>query len=889
MIKLEISPYDGQPARVFPLTQGRICVGGNPDCDLVIDSGIVSGEHAEILVAEDETVTVVDLGSTNGTYINGEGINRGTLKAGDKVRFGNVDAVLRETQYPRKSQQAEASVFESSAISRAKLAMENQKKGLASGASDLVRVDSGAVRAAAAGQIPISESDQSLVPRAPDTVPAVSQPAALLPATDESRPDAEALRQAQEIVEVQELELKRITEAFEMLSRERQQQDAELAGNRAHIEKLQNELSAADGKSASMAALQQELDRVRAKAENESALQAKLSDYQESFQELEGQLNQKSEALQELQQRFEAQQIDSQSTDVALDELREKLERAVSDRRELDAQLAEKSDRAQALGSEVEMLQSRLEDLTATLRDSGDQSDFEVEINKHIASEEALKARIAELESRGEKRAQAEQSLRDQLAEAQATIEAQAVEETDSSRREAELEAQLEKIAELQAAVTGLTQEKQDLSDQLAEAQTTIEAQAVENRQFRSRDRELQAELDAAGAEMVETRAELNRLSESYQKAATNLAGVSASEAALKRALGEKERELVDLKEQLAVAANQVDEGTAEKLENASRELSAVRDELERLKVVHGDVDSALLKLEAARKESVRLEQELQSGQPERERMQKELAASRQEIETAKLAATAEHAEILAKIESSRMELATLTESVNEAQRQEDARKRQLSENLTKMESLQQLAKEDLASLETEKANAANEVKEATLSVRAMELKCKNIDAQMAKQAKGLTRLERKLGRRKKLLERLKDVARREREVEKKIEIGKKYIDVADSHTAGKKTPDVVLPWDVDRALAEREKAIEEARMIQREVEAVKVALKARQDELAQADARIRESEERGMGQNADLKQSSEDANRMIAELRGECDGLSGKNSSASDDVTLPG
>ena len=71
MIKLEISPFDGQPARVFPLTQGRIVVGGNPDCDLVLDSGIISGEHAEIRVAEDETVVVVDMGSTNGTFING--------------------------------------------------------------------------------------------------------------------------------------------------------------------------------------------------------------------------------------------------------------------------------------------------------------------------------------------------------------------------------------------------------------------------------------------------------------------------------------------------------------------------------------------------------------------------------------------------------------------------------------------------------------------------------------------------------------------------------------------------------------------------------------------------------------------------------------------------
>ncbi len=888
MIKLEISSFDGQPARVFPLTQGRISVGGNPDCDLVIESGIVSGEHAEILVAEDETVTVVDLGSTNGTYINDEGINRGNLKAGDKIRFGNIEAVLRETQYPRKSQQAEASVFESSAISRAKLAMENQKNGLASGTSEAVTVESGVVRAAATGDIPLSDSDQAPVPRAPDTVPTGPQLEASSIEKCEPSSNAEALRQAQELANVHEQALKRMAEAVEKLSQEREQQNTELAGSRALIEKLQSDVSAADGKLASLEELQKEFEEVRVKAENESVLQSQLSDDQQVRKNLEEQLKRQAEELLGFEQRFEAQQGDSTSTEATLNELREQLQSTAAERQAVDAQLVEKSDQAQALGSEVNVLQGRLDDLTTALRDSEDKSDIKAELNKHIANAEGLKTKVAELESNAATNAQDKQSLSEQLEEARAKIEAQAVENLDSSGREAELKAQLEKIAELEGTEARHAQDKQTLSEQLEEAKATIEAQAAENRESNSRGQELEAQLEKAGAKMAKTTVELNRLSESYQNAATNLAEVTASEAALNRALCEKERELANLQTQLASTAMHVDEGAAEKLENASREISAVREELERLKAVHGDVNAAQIKLEAVRGESGRLEQELQSAQPERERMQSEWAATRQEIEAAKLAATAEHSEVLAAIKASRKELATLTESVKEAQQQEDARKQHLSKNLAKMESLQQLAKEDLSNLENEKANAANEVKEATLSVRAMELKCKNIDAQMAKQAKGLTRLERKLGRRKKLLDRLKNVARREREVEKKIAIGKEYIDSADAHTAGKKTPDVVQPWDVDRAQAERAKAIEEARMIQREIEAVKVALKARHDELAHADVRIREIEESGVSRDADLKQRSEDATRMIATLRDERDGLSGKNNnSSSDDVAL--
>ncbi|MDE3173293.1 MAG: FHA domain-containing protein, partial [Gemmatimonadota bacterium] len=65
-------------------------VGRAPTCDLPIIDPTISRRHAELAVAGD-AVTVRDLGSSNGTYVNGARVQEGTLRAGDRVTFGKVE------------------------------------------------------------------------------------------------------------------------------------------------------------------------------------------------------------------------------------------------------------------------------------------------------------------------------------------------------------------------------------------------------------------------------------------------------------------------------------------------------------------------------------------------------------------------------------------------------------------------------------------------------------------------------------------------------------------------------------------------------------------------------------------------------------------------------
>lgn len=75
----------------FTLLNGTsYVVGRNPDCDLVIQSGYPSRQHARIVV-KDEQVIVEDLGSTNGTFVNKRQIdNPVQVKPGDVIKFDSA-------------------------------------------------------------------------------------------------------------------------------------------------------------------------------------------------------------------------------------------------------------------------------------------------------------------------------------------------------------------------------------------------------------------------------------------------------------------------------------------------------------------------------------------------------------------------------------------------------------------------------------------------------------------------------------------------------------------------------------------------------------------------------------------------------------------------------
>lgn len=74
--------------RSYPLV-GPVVVGRAPDCGLCLDAGGLSRQHARLVPGE-EGVLVEDLGSTNGSFVNGQRVQRAVARPGDEIGFDRM-------------------------------------------------------------------------------------------------------------------------------------------------------------------------------------------------------------------------------------------------------------------------------------------------------------------------------------------------------------------------------------------------------------------------------------------------------------------------------------------------------------------------------------------------------------------------------------------------------------------------------------------------------------------------------------------------------------------------------------------------------------------------------------------------------------------------------
>jgi hypothetical protein len=79
--------------QAHPITSRSFVIGRSRECDLRVSDGNASRRHAEI-TREGDSFVLVDLGSTNGTELNGRRISREELANGDRITIGATDLVF---------------------------------------------------------------------------------------------------------------------------------------------------------------------------------------------------------------------------------------------------------------------------------------------------------------------------------------------------------------------------------------------------------------------------------------------------------------------------------------------------------------------------------------------------------------------------------------------------------------------------------------------------------------------------------------------------------------------------------------------------------------------------------------------------------------------------
>lgn len=85
------------PDLTFRILPGNTkTVGRAPQAEFIVDAALVSRVHCRITAGATE-IEVIDLDSTNGTFVNGQRIDkRATAKAGDRLGIGRVELTVTQ-------------------------------------------------------------------------------------------------------------------------------------------------------------------------------------------------------------------------------------------------------------------------------------------------------------------------------------------------------------------------------------------------------------------------------------------------------------------------------------------------------------------------------------------------------------------------------------------------------------------------------------------------------------------------------------------------------------------------------------------------------------------------------------------------------------------------
>ena len=90
----------------------RVILGRAPQCDVQLDEEGVSRRHAMLERTVEGNVQILDLGSCNGTFVNGEPASRATLSDGDKIQIGNA-TILKFSYQDELDEALQRNLYES--------------------------------------------------------------------------------------------------------------------------------------------------------------------------------------------------------------------------------------------------------------------------------------------------------------------------------------------------------------------------------------------------------------------------------------------------------------------------------------------------------------------------------------------------------------------------------------------------------------------------------------------------------------------------------------------------------------------------------------------------------------------------------------------------------
>jgi pSer/pThr/pTyr-binding forkhead associated (FHA) protein len=193
MAKLILS-MDGLVLKEIPLTKERTTIGRKPHNDIQIDNLAVSGEHAVIVTILNDSF-LEDLGSTNGTVVNGNPVKKHFLQNNDVIELGKYKLKFIGEAAPAAGASGDKADFEKTMVLRPSTMKAAAQAAAAAGGGAQAAVAARQAAVQAAGQSAaatgIADKDAAKAPAA--AAPAAAPALGAAPAAPAAKPGGQPL------------------------------------------------------------------------------------------------------------------------------------------------------------------------------------------------------------------------------------------------------------------------------------------------------------------------------------------------------------------------------------------------------------------------------------------------------------------------------------------------------------------------------------------------------------------------------------------------------------------------------------------------------------------------------------------------------------------------
>ena len=329
---------------VFDILEERLSIGRDAKNDIVIDNSYISGFHAEMTKHVDGGYELIDLKSSNGTFVNGQRIERSRIKGGDKIRFGQLDSRFRERA--PKGTAPSAEVKPGSGGKR----LEPKTDGRSGNTDSIPARDAPANDTGDTGPIlptwqPIARTETGNSPKALSAVSLPTQRAEAIDPThkkqsDELQEELAKLRIERDLLRTENEKESQRRDEFHALGKELEARQTEATVAEDNLAKLK----------ADLAHIQTEIETLTIKRRESANLDSQLESNRTELSKVQADINIATSGLQALHRDAEKAQKDRQKSAAQLEELKSQLQKSEAHAQELTAELKNFTELSQKLG-----------------------------------------------------------------------------------------------------------------------------------------------------------------------------------------------------------------------------------------------------------------------------------------------------------------------------------------------------------------------------------------------------------------------------------------------------------------------------------------------------------------------------------------------------------